>query len=72
MIEHNLVPKHEVLSLEDAQRILEKYNCTKEQLPKIFSDDPAIKEMESQIGDVIRIHRKNDYVGNSYYYRVVI
>ena len=72
MIEHQLVPKHEVLSAEDAEKILEKYNCEREHLPKILIDDPAIKDMTVAQGDIIMITRKSPHAGISYFYRVVI
>ncbi len=72
MIEHELVPKHEILSTEDAEKILEKYNCTREQLPKILQDDPAIKDMNAQLGDILQISRRREVIGSSFYYRMVI
>ena len=72
MIEHNLVPKHELLSPEEGQKILEKYKVTREQMPMILLTDPAIKHLEAKVGDIIKITRSSKYVGPSLYYRVVI
>jgi DNA-directed RNA polymerase subunit H len=71
VIEHNLVPKHELLSPEEGQKILEKYNVTREQMPKIMVDDPAIKHLQGKPGDIIKIIRKSKPIGDSLYYRVV-
>jgi DNA-directed RNA polymerase subunit H len=72
LIKHNLVPKHEIMTPEEAQSILGKYDVAIEQMPKIFMDDPAIKDLKPKVGDMIRIYRESDHVGRSLYYRVVI
>ncbi len=72
MLDHYLVPKHEVLPDSEVDEVLAKYNLTsKNQLPKILKDDPVIKAIGAKVGDVIRIHRK-DPTGEYYYYRVVV
>ena len=72
MIEHTLVPKHELLSPEEAQKVLDKYNVTKDKLPQILLGDPAVKHLKPGVGDVIRILRENEQIGRSIYYRVVV
>ena len=72
MIEHNLVPKHELLSPEEAQIILEKYKVTREQMPMIQLTDPAIQHLEPKVGDIIKMTRKSKLIGTSLYYRVVV
>lgn len=69
---HKLVPKHELLGPEESQEVLETYGVTREQIPKIRLNDPAIKELDPQVGDLIKITRKDDLVGTSMYYRVVV
>ena len=70
-IEHFLIPKHELLKEDEMDKVLEKYGVTKDQLPKIRSEDPAIQHLEVKKGDVIRIMRKEGHIDNTYY-RVVI
>lgn len=72
MTENNLVPEHKVLSAEEAQDILVKYNVKLDDMPKIRFDDPSLEELERKIGDIIMIIRKNPFIGDSYYYRVVV
>ncbi len=72
IFDHELVPKHEILSEEEVKDLLSKYNVTKNQLPKIFDTDPAVKELNAKIGDVIKITRKSFTAGESVYYRVVV
>jgi len=67
---HILQPKHTKLTDKDAQELLEKYNLSKSQLPKIFSTDAAVPE-GCKIGDIIKIERKEES-GISLYYRIVV
>jgi DNA-directed RNA polymerase subunit H len=72
VIEHKLVPKHELLSPEEAQQILEKYNVSRDLMPKIPLTDPAIKHLEPKAGDLIKITRESKQIGKSLYFRVVV
>jgi len=67
---HVLQPKHSKLNKKDEQALLEKLNISKTQLPKIKSSDPALAE-GAEIGDIIKIERK-DHDKINVYYRVVI
>lgn len=71
-MEHILIPKHEVLSPEEANRVLEKFKATKEEFPKIKKDDPGIKGLNAKVGDVIKIIRESPTAGKAIYYRVVV
>ncbi len=71
-MENILVPKHEVLSGKDTERLLEFYNVTRSELPKIRKDDPALKGLGAKVGDIIKITRKSPSAGTAFYYRVVI
>jgi len=72
LIENNLVPTHELLNLEEAEKVLKKYGVTRIELPKIMMNDPAIAHLKVSVGDIIMILRNNPETGKSYYYRVVI
>jgi len=72
VLNHELVPKHEVLTSQEKKEVLEKFNVTKEQLPKILESDPAVKAVNAKVGDIIRIIRKSQTAGESIYYRVVV
>ncbi len=72
MLEHELVPKHIILSEEDATKLLQMYNISKKQLPKIHAKDPAIKPMEPKAGDIVKILRNSPTTKTSVYYRVVV
>ncbi len=72
ILEHELVPKHEICNEEEVKQLLERYNITKEQLPKILSTDPVVKALGAKPGDVIKIIRDSKISGRTIYYRVVI
>ncbi len=72
LAKHIFVPKHTKLSDEDKQKILEQYNISLAQLPKILKTDPAIKELDVKEHDVIKIERKSKTTGKTVFHRVVI
>ncbi len=67
---HALQPKHTKLKPEEVKKLLEEYNISLAQLPKIKSTDPAISENSSP-GEVFKIERKEDDKIHMYY-RVVV
>lgn len=68
---HVLVPKHEMASEKEKTELLEKYNISLKQLPRISKKDPAISHLEAGSGDLIKITRKSPTSGISTFYRVV-
>ncbi|MEM0379181.1 MAG: DNA-directed RNA polymerase subunit H [Candidatus Aenigmatarchaeota archaeon] len=70
--QHELVPKHEILSEEEKKQLLEKYQIKLEDLPRINIRDPAIAKLKAKPGDVVRIIRKDPISGETIYYRVVV
>jgi DNA-directed RNA polymerase subunit H len=72
LLNHVMVPHHEILSEEETAQVLETYNIEKEQLPKIKAKDPVVKEIKAQVGDVIKIVRKSVTAGEAIVYRLVI
>ena len=67
---HILQPKHTKLSEKDVEKFLTDLNVSKTQLPKIFLSDPALPP-GCEVGDVVKIERKEDDKINLYY-RVVV
>jgi len=66
---HILQPKHVKLKSQDIKDLLEKYNISASQLPKIKSTDHAVPE-GCVVGDVLKLERKEgDKV--RLYFRVV-
>ena len=69
---HQLVPKHILLTEREKEEILLRFGINLRQLPRISLEDPAIKEMNPKIGDVVKIIRRSVTAGESEYYRVVV
>ena len=68
---HFLVPKHIMVSKEQAAELLKKYNLTLDQLPKISSTDAAIAEFNPEKGEIVKIVRNSPTAGKTVYYRGV-
>jgi len=66
---HVLQPKHTKLKDNEKEELLEKYNISVSQLPKIKISDPSVPE-GCGVGDVLKIERKTEE-GVSVYYRVI-
>jgi len=72
LLEHNMVPYHEIIVGEEVEALLEKYKIKKEQLPKIRSDDPIVLEIGAVPGDIVKITRKSQTAEEALFYRLVI
>lgn len=69
---HELVPRHEKLSDEEAAKVREIYMIKNPlvQMPLIRADDVMARWIGLRHGDMVRITRINPNSGTSYYYRV--
>ncbi len=67
---HTLQPKHSKLKPEEVKNLIEKYNISVTQLPRIKATDASLPE-DSLPGEVIRIERKSGEKINVYY-RVIV
>ena len=67
---HILQPKHSKLNEKEVDELLTKINISKAQLPKILLSDVALPE-GCNVGDTIKIKRKEEDKINTYY-RVVV
>lgn len=72
VIVHELVPKHMKLKEKEVRNLLDRYNISKKQLPKILISDPAISSLGVKVGDVIKIIRKSPTNKQTFFYRVVV
>ncbi|MDY6766490.1 MAG: DNA-directed RNA polymerase subunit H [Candidatus Nanohaloarchaea archaeon] len=70
--EHELVPDHEVMDEDEVEELLDEYEITKDDLPEIHQNDAALKSLETEVGDVVRIERDSPTAGETTYYRVVV
>jgi len=72
IFEHVLVPKHEILTPEEREKVLAQYRVKPYQLPQIKASDPAAKAIGAKPGDIIRIIRKSPTAGEHIAYRYVV
>ena len=72
IVDHVLVPKHEILSPREAAKILKKLGIKPHQLPWIKASDPVIVAINAKPGDIVRIIRKSPTAGETIIYRYVI
>lgn len=72
ILEHELVPKHELLTKEEALKVLRELGIRPEQLPWIRASDPIVKLLGAKPGDIVRVARKSPTAGVSIAYRFVV
>ena len=72
IFKHKLVPKHEILSKEEAEELLKKYRIKPWQLPWIKASDVAAKMIGAKPGDVLKITRESPTAGRAVAYRYVV
>ncbi len=78
ILQHELVPAHEVLSKEEEEKVLKNLGVKREQLPKIKKSDAVIKILEEKYGPIepgtiIKITRNNSRTSGIYVvYRMVV
>ena len=65
------MPKCIILSEEDRQKVLEKFNISILQLPIILAKDPMAKAIGAKAGDIVKIIREGPPAGTTEYYRRV-
>lgn len=68
---HDIVPKHILLSQEEADKVLSMFQAKKQQLPRMLTTDPVAKYYGMKLGDVCKIIRQSPMTGESNYYRVL-
>ena len=71
--QHIFVPKQAIAKEDELAKMLEKYKITKEMLPRITTEDPVVKMLEANIGDVIKSLRHSPVTEREEsYYRIVV
>lgn len=68
----SMVPKHELLTEDQKQKLLKTLGVSLRHLPKIKEDDAVIKRLAAKHGDVIKITRNSSVAGEYIYYRAVV
>ena len=76
ILEHVIVPKHEILNEEKGEltEFIEKYNITnlEKQLPEISRFDPVAMVLFMKPGEVCKITRNSKTAMETFYYRYCI
>ncbi|MEM2021214.1 MAG: DNA-directed RNA polymerase subunit H [Zestosphaera sp.] len=72
ILNHELVPKHEILKPEEAVGVLRSLGVRPEQLPYLRASDPVARAIGAKPGDIVRITRKSPTAGRVIAYRFVI
>ena len=72
VLEHVLVPKHELLSEKEKEEVLKKLGLKPEELPLLLVTDPAARAIGAKPGDVVRIIRESPTAGKAIAYRLVV
>jgi len=72
VLDHVMVPDHQIMTEDELTGLLSLYKITSEQLPRIYHDDPAVKTIGAKPGEVIRIIRTSHTAGRAESYRLVI
>lgn len=71
--EHALVPKHEIVSIEEKNELMTKYNLeNEEQLPLIKKNDPVAKYLGMKVGNVCKITTYSETHGIYTKYRLCV
>jgi len=72
IFDHQIVPKHELLSRKDGEELMRDLHIQPHQLPYVKASDPASQELSAKPGDILRITRKSPTAGEVIVYRYVV
>jgi DNA-directed RNA polymerase subunit H len=72
LMNHDLVPLHQIISEKEKNDLLKKYKIEPNQLPKIIDTDPVCISIEAKPGQILKIIRKSHTAEESFSYRLVI
>jgi DNA-directed RNA polymerase subunit H (RpoH/RPB5) len=72
LVDHVLVPKHEMLTDDEVIDFYDKFNCKKKNMPKIQSTEPVARYYAMQPGNICRVIRPSEKSGFTTTYRLVV
>ena len=72
IMDHVLVPKHEVITEEEKKQLFEKYDIHPDQLPQILDTDPVSLSIDAKPGQIIKVTRKSRTAQEAVAFRLVV
>jgi len=72
VFEHELVPRHEILTEEERKKVLERFHSKPYQFPWIKASDPISIMVGAEPGDIVRITGESETAGTAESYRYVV
>ena len=72
IMNHELVPKHVILTEKEEKELQTKYNIHLSQLPKILDTDPVSLFIGAKPGQIVKIIRKSHTAQKAVAYRLVV
>jgi len=72
IFDHDFVSKHELLTSDEREQILDEYKMQPYQLPRIRASDPAVIAVGGNPGDIVKVIRNSVTAGKYVAYRYVV
>eukprot|EP00123_Amoebidium_parasiticum_P019412 comp25125_c0_seq1/m.46958 comp25125_c0_seq1/g.46958 ORF comp25125_c0_seq1/g.46958 comp25125_c0_seq1/m.46958 type:complete len:211 (-) comp25125_c0_seq1:213-845(-) len=72
IMEHELVPKHIILTEEEKKEVLNRYKLKDSQLPRMQKSDPVARYFGLNRGQLVKIVRPSETAGRYTTYRLVM
>ena len=72
IFEHIFVPKHEIITAEEREKVLSEYRVQPYQLPRLKTSDPAAKAIDAKPGDIVKVTRESPTAGKYLSYHYVV